>query len=202
MITVRWMLPERQPGEATEAVRQGTFPGAVRTCTTKWSTAPDIAGKGIANPIARFFRGMCAYPGREDAARQSTRQSESIAPLADGDIWTRHHEGRTANATGLGIRISFRPSNHRLRMLTRRPFRGPDFVVPSVQMSPVRKRGDYLSHWPRRLPPSVSRPSEYRNIIAAERIWRMDSRSLCRHVGCLLHCSYIPNGAGNFPAGP
>jgi 3-isopropylmalate dehydrogenase len=100
------MLPSASLGEAT------TSDGAARRFgmyEPSGGTAPDIAGKGIANPIAQILSAamLLRYSlGREDAAGAIDAAVRKViaSGLRTGDIWT---EGETkVNTAEMGAAIA------------------------------------------------------------------------------------------------
>jgi tartrate dehydrogenase/decarboxylase/D-malate dehydrogenase len=68
-------------------------------------SAPDIAGKGIANPIGQIWSGalMLEHLGHADAARAIERAIEAV--VAQPEILTRDMGGRASTAE-LGMAIA------------------------------------------------------------------------------------------------
>ncbi len=96
------MLPSASLGEATGGARRfGMY-------EPSGGTAPDIAGQGIANPIAQILSAamMLRYSlGREDAAAAIEQSVRAVIAggLRTGDIWTEGTEKVSTAAMGAAI---------------------------------------------------------------------------------------------------
>ena len=85
-------------------------------------SAPDIAGKGIANPIGQIWSGalMLDFLGHKDAARRDRRRDRAHARRSEGAAHAGHRRQADDRRSGQGDRRAAMIAAHRIQRVARR----------------------------------------------------------------------------------